>query len=443
MNRNLTLSLFLLLVVSLGCSRLQNTQDNTNGSATPTPSASATPAATSGGTVDAVRSDLFSIGAGAFVVSASSEHTPGNIHSWSAYGLLDENPKTGWAAEQGKIADQTIVVQLPARTTIKTLGFDTAGIDTENAAAKDVMVEVAATLTSPYQKIFEGTLKNAEDGQDFPVEREIEGRFFKITVKNNYGSPEWVELLEVRGYGSQQPAEFDRNVSGTYKTTEWGDFHIKQEGTSIVGCYEHQEGTLVGGLEGGVMTLSWKETGDTERDRGPAVFLFSDDGKRFAGIWGYSDEKSFTGLWNGEKISDSVGGCSHYQDLSGENSAGSKIEKDLAGTGRSAVYGINFDFNSDRIKDESKPTLNQIVTVLKENPQWNMVIEGHTDNIGGDAFNQTLSEKRSQAVRAFLIAAGIAEGRLTAKGVGASKPVAENATEAGRARNRRVELVRQ
>jgi len=71
-----------------------------------------------------------------------------------------------------------------------------------------------------------------------------------------------------------------------------------------------------------------------------------------------------------------------------------------------------------------------------------MSVEGHTDNIGGDAFNKTLSEKRAIAVKEFLITAGIDASRLTAAGLGLSKPVAPNETEAGRAQNRRVELVK-
>lgn len=72
-----------------------------------------------------------------------------------------------------------------------------------------------------------------------------------------------------------------------------------------------------------------------------------------------------------------------------------------------------------------------------------MTIEGHTDNIGGETFNQNLSEKRANFVKEYLKNAGIDESCLTAKGVGSSTPVATNDTEAGRARNRRVELVKE
>ena len=121
----------------------------------------------------------------------------------------------------------------------------------------------------------------------------------------------------------------------------------------------------------------------------------------------------------------------------------SQLEKKLSEEGRAVVYGINFDFNSDKIRDESKTVLSQVVEVLKKNSEWKMTIEGHTDNIGGEKFNQVLSEKRAASVRKFLVDAGIDESRLTAKGVGMTKPIAKNTSEEGRARNRRVELVKQ
>ena len=107
------------------------------------------------------------------------------------------------------------------------------------------------------------------------------------------------------------------------------------------------------------------------------------------------------------------------------------------------LYGINFDFNSDVIKPESKPTLDKVAAIMKEKSDWKFSIEGYTDNVGGDSFNQTLSEKRAASVVKYLSGAGIDQSRLSSKGFGLSKPVAANDSEAGRAQNRRVELVKQ
>ena len=112
-------------------------------------------------------------------------------------------------------------------------------------------------------------------------------------------------------------------------------------------------------------------------------------------------------------------------------------------TGKAILYGINFDFNSDVIKAESKPTLDKVIAVLKSKTDWKMQVAGHTDNIGGEAFNQTLSEKRAASVVKYLTNAGVDGGRLTSIGYGLSKPLAPNDSEAERAQNRRVELVKQ
>jgi outer membrane protein OmpA-like peptidoglycan-associated protein len=111
--------------------------------------------------------------------------------------------------------------------------------------------------------------------------------------------------------------------------------------------------------------------------------------------------------------------------------------------GRVATHGILFDVGSDRIRGESKPTLDQIGQMLQQHTDLKLTIEGHTDNVGNAASNQTLSDKRAAAVRAFLVANyGVDGSRLASKGLGATKPAAPNDTPEGRQQNRRVELVR-
>ncbi len=105
-----------------------------------------------------------------------------------------------------------------------------------------------------------------------------------------------------------------------------------------------------------------------------------------------------------------------------------------------AIYGVLFDFNKSTLQPASDPVLQQILDLLQKNPTQKIEIQGHTDNVGGDAYNQTLSEARAKAIVAWLTQHAIAGDRLTAKGFGKTKPIAENATDVGRAKNRRVEI---
>jgi OOP family OmpA-OmpF porin len=120
------------------------------------------------------------------------------------------------------------------------------------------------------------------------------------------------------------------------------------------------------------------------------------------------------------------------------------LEERLKKDGRVDIYGIYFDFAKSTLRPESERVLDEIATVLKNNPTWKLKVDGHTDNIGGDDDNADLSRRRSAAVKTALVERyRIASDRLTTDGLGASRPKASNDTFSGRALNRRVELVRQ
>jgi outer membrane protein OmpA-like peptidoglycan-associated protein len=120
------------------------------------------------------------------------------------------------------------------------------------------------------------------------------------------------------------------------------------------------------------------------------------------------------------------------------------IEQALKKEGHVDVYGIYFDFASDKLRPESAPVLAEIASVLKNNPTWKLHVNGHTDNIGGDAYNLDLSNRRAAAVKQALVTQyQIDPARLDPQGFGATQPKESNDTLAGRARNRRVELIRE
>lgn len=121
-----------------------------------------------------------------------------------------------------------------------------------------------------------------------------------------------------------------------------------------------------------------------------------------------------------------------------------KIETNLAANEPVDVYGIYFSFNRADIRPESEPVLKEIADVMMKNPTWHLRIDGHTDGIGNNAANQSLSERRAAAVKEALVTRyGIDANRLTTGGHGASSPKDRNDTPEGRARNRRVELRRE
>lgn len=110
--------------------------------------------------------------------------------------------------------------------------------------------------------------------------------------------------------------------------------------------------------------------------------------------------------------------------------------------GRLQLYGILFDVDKATLQSESTKQLQHVVTLLKENPELKLEIQGHTDDQGADDYNLKLSQRRADTVVNYLGLFGIGSKRLTPKGFGESKPVMPNTTEEERAKNRRVELVK-
>jgi len=121
----------------------------------------------------------------------------------------------------------------------------------------------------------------------------------------------------------------------------------------------------------------------------------------------------------------------------------SAMQAEIEKSGHVAIHGINFDTGKATITADSATTLQQIADLLSRNGGWKLRIEGHTDDVGKPKDNLMLSRKRADAVRDWLVAnAKVAAVRLETKGLGDTKPVAENESDDGRAKNRRVELVK-
>jgi outer membrane protein OmpA-like peptidoglycan-associated protein len=106
-----------------------------------------------------------------------------------------------------------------------------------------------------------------------------------------------------------------------------------------------------------------------------------------------------------------------------------------------SLADILFDFDKATLKRDVEFNLVKVATILNQFPEMRIQVEGHTDNVGSPEYNLDLSRRRAQAVHDFLVTQGVAEDRMTVEGFGMSRPIADNETDEGRAKNRRVDLV--
>ena len=203
-----------------------------------------------------------------------------------------------------------------------------------------------------------------------------------------------------------------------------------------------------GGVQG--MSIMAKEA-DIERYVGhPASFRILGDGQA---LKLYADEKRIANIPNGGFQRGRTLAL-YLQGRDDEKNAvyvtrirvaesNKDIYDELAANGRWTTQGILFETGKSDLKPESTPTLKAIAAALKGHPDLKVEIQGHTDNVGSAASNQTLSQARAEAVKAALVSDyAISEDQLTAKGYGDTKPMAKNTTPEGRANNRRVEIVK-
>ncbi len=143
---------------------------------------------------------------------------------------------------------------------------------------------------------------------------------------------------------------------------------------------------------------------------------------------------------DGDGIADYLDKCPDVKGIAA-NKGCPEVKQEVKEIFKKALQGIEFETGKDIIRPAYFPILNNVVKIMKENKEYNLLINGHTDNVGDDASNMVLSQKRADAVKAYLTNKGVETARMKSFGYGETKPVEDNNTAAGRAKNRRVEFV--
>jgi outer membrane protein OmpA-like peptidoglycan-associated protein len=197
----------------------------------------------------------------------------------------------------------------------------------------------------------------------------------------------------------------------------------------------------------------WRKTSDTKMSdpfaTGQVLYAFKEAGVSIEspefnkGVRYLINNQDSSGAWPGDEESKFAPTMWAVIGLAGniETPSADSLKDELDKYGKVVLY-INFDFNKATIRPDGKPIIAQIVKLMQNNADLQIAINGHTDNIGSRDYNIKLSEQRAAAVVDAIVASGISRNRMNSGGFGPDQPIADNNTEKGRAKNRRVELVK-
>lgn len=266
---------------------------------------------------------------------------------------------------------------------------------------------------------------------------------------------DWPASLIVGGKFTDVDAKFDRGyiaigqqlrpVEGRVNVRYFGHTHAKLSELESRRNYEN----LVASL--GAVKLP-------AADPSSAAFIQANGGDRYKiertdlhlrdvrySYGAYLIRRPDTNIWISLAVGESHTVISVIEEKAMEQTVGlvsaEDMARELGAKGRVALY-INFDVDRATLRDDGAPVVEQIDKLLRAQPDLRLAIEGHTDNSGNAQHNKDLSRQRAETVLARLAASGIDKARLSAAGYGAERPLADNGTEEGRAKNRRVELVK-
>lgn len=381
--------------------------------------------------------DYLTYGAGAFPVRfdpETQETVAGTVlDGVVGYVNVSQSPT-------GPEAPLQVTVELPALTTFAEFAVPPMSSFGCCLNTHVETVTVEGSDTSPddgYQTLVEFSVEadEHEENQSFAVDTAVPVRWVRVTLEgrqvpdpDDYRGTTFIELF---GHGTQDEVVVD---DGTF-TGRWltggggGDdgnrIELLQDGNLVTGCGigGGSAFTITGGIEGGLLKYVVGE------DTVPTVAVINSEGE----LVGASIGRSFTRLIG-------VPGGNETPCSPGPEAPPNPVGTALDECRPAIVYGINFDVDKVDIRPDAEPSLNQILDALTERPDLSATIEGHTDSDGSDDYNLDLSQRRADAVVAWLVDNGAGAGQLTAVGKGEAEPIADNETSAGKASNRRVEV---
>jgi len=386
----------------------------------------------------APRVDLIDYGSGAFPVEAG-DHLLAEVARAMLDGIGGFVSLPGVDAE-GPDAPIVLTIELPAPTTFSSFAVPVMSRFgcCRNTHIRAIRVEGSASgPEGEYLELasFEVAADVFDAAQEFDATATPPVRWLRVTLEgrqvvdpDDYRATTFTDL---HGYGTQEPREAEADeFTGIFLTGGGGGgpdgnrIELLQEGALVRGCV--QSGGSVRPLEGGIENGILKVLAG---DGVPSLYLIDSTGR----LLGVEVGRSYS-----RRIGVPGGNPTDCSPLTGEAENG--VGTSLDACESAVVYGVNFDVDSDVLREDSEPALRQILEALQSRAELGVTVEGHTDSDASDAYNLDLSQRRAASVVAWLVEQGVDAPRLTALGVGEAQPIADNETAAGKAANRRVEI---
>ena len=376
------------------------------------------------------RIDYMTFAQGAIPLSISAAAVAAGVTMEKALSSVDGNHR-GYTLSlkmQPATGATEITYALPALTTFDRFAVPNV-LETPSAGVTfSRVVEVYGSRTSAtdgFTLLGSTTLKtHAARGQvtELTIASRTPVRWVKLRLVGGIDvqrEQTFFEFSEIIGNGTQEPVALVSHFNGAWQG-RGVQIGLRQSGAVVSGCYDGL-GTLNGTVTGNIL----RAAGTESRTGVKSLFILTVvDDTLLRGVRS-TNGAPFT-LYTSGRGPSTAARCP-------------TPPPPALGCG-SIIHGITFGFDSAVIKPESESVLAMLHTGLRNDPSSAIVVEGHTSSEGTDAYNQSLSERRAQAVVADMVRRGIATARITAAGVGEARPIATNEDESGRSLNRRVEV---